>query len=214
MSALGKSLLPLLPQTAIVTDAGSVKTPVIEALEPIFGTRFIGAHPMAGSEQSGCQAASADLFQSARCLLTPTEKTSPEALKVAEDLWTRVGAQVIPIDGKKHDAVVARISHLPHLAAAALVTAATQNDQDSDRFAGSGYRDSTRIAAGPAEMWAGIVQANQKEISLALRQYIEILKDLAQNLQTTDSETLKNFLENAAKNRQKLPQTHSSALED
>ncbi|MFV0337715.1 MAG: prephenate dehydrogenase [Chthoniobacterales bacterium] len=215
MPSLGKSLHSLLPQTAIVTDAGSVKSPVIAAMEPIFGERFIGAHPMAGSEQSGCLAASPELFQSARCLLTPTKKTAATAIEVVGEMWARVGAQIISIDVEKHDAVVARISHLPHLAAAALVTAATQNDQDNDRFAGSGYRDATRIAAGPADMWTGIIHANRREISLALREYIEILKNLEQNLHDTqelsDTKELKNFLQNAGDQRKKLSTTNLSS---
>jgi len=161
----GGRLAALLPEGTPVTDAGSVKVRIVGALEQALGGRFVGAHPMAGSEQTGIASARADLFDGAVCILTPTGGTDPKAREAVRQLWVEAGCRIKEMSPAMHDAAIARISHLPHAAAAALVHAALAPNRDAAELAGSGYRDSTRIAAGPEALWAEILLENRKEVA-------------------------------------------------
>lgn len=167
--------------TAVVTDVGSVKAPVVARLDPLF-SRFVGGHPMAGSERSGVEAASETLFDGAPCVVTPTSKTDPNALDLVERLWRGLGATVVRLAPDVHDEVVAAVSHLPHLAAASLVnTAAGVGEGRALAVAGSGFRDTTRVAAGSPELWRDICLMNQKPVLKMLADYtgeIDRLRDL------------------------------------
>jgi len=205
MPALGARLSDCLPETAWVTDAGSVKSPVVDAMEKIFGGRFVGAHPMAGSEQSGPHAASGSLYQGSTCILTPTEVTSPEALQAVKALWASVGCSLKELSPQEHDAAVARVSHLPHLVASALVAAVNSRPPDVRPYAGKGYSDTTRIAAGPSAMWSEICLANRREISQTLAETIEILQRVKHDLDEANSESLQSFLEQSRTWRSEKP---------
>jgi prephenate dehydrogenase len=167
--------------TAVVTDVGSVKAPVVARLAPLFG-RFVGGHPMAGSERSGVEAASATLFDGAPCVVTPTATTDPVALDLVERFWRGLGATVVRLAPDVHDEVVAAVSHLPHLAAASLVnTAAGAGNGQALAVAGRGFRDTTRVAAGSPELWRDICLMNQKPVLKILADYageIDRLRDL------------------------------------
>ena len=159
---LARGIAPHLEPGAAVCDVASVKAGVAEELTDIFGqpggSRYAGAHPMAGAERSGLAAARADLFEGCVCLLTPLEgHTASAALAAVADLWERLGARIHRMTPQAHDEAVAAVSHLPHLLAAAL---AGLPDDTARACAGPGWRDMTRLAAGSPELWTEILSRN------------------------------------------------------
>jgi prephenate dehydrogenase len=149
---------------ALVTDVGSVKGSVDDALAPLLDGRalWIGSHPMAGSEQSGFVAAREDLFENAAVIVTPTARTPAGAQARAEQFWRALGGRIYALSPADHDLAVADISHIPHLLAALLV--ANANPQ-SLPLAGGGFRDTTRIASGSPELWTEILWANREALA-------------------------------------------------
>jgi prephenate dehydrogenase len=204
LAGLVQSLLPHLTAQTLVTDVASVKEPVEKELAPIFQgrARWIGSHPMAGSEDSGFPAARADLFQKATVILTPTTSTPAQTTRDASAFWKSLGARVVELPAGEHDRQVARISHLPHAVAAALVRAAGQKPIP---LAGPGYRDTTRVAAGPAPMWAEILLGNREELLAGLKEFHAGLQELQAALEKRDAAALAKFLEDAAHIRRTLP---------
>jgi len=190
MEPLVHELLPFLASDALVTDVGSVKTPVCAALNPLLKNRalFIGSHPMAGSEKAGLAAARADLFQNAVCILTPEEGvTNPRAESLARAFWEKLGCRLRTLPPPVHDEVCALISHLPHLTAAALVNTVSSILPEAFEFCGPGFRDTTRVAAGLPAMWSEILQSNRAAVAGSLRTLIEILQHTASVLETGGS---------------------------
>ncbi len=171
MPDLASAIRPHLKQGAVVTDVGSVKAPVVARLEPILlpVAHFIGSHPMAGGDQAGIRHARADLFQDAACIITPTPRSDPAAVARISGLWSSLGCRLFQLSPEAHDRAVALVSHLPHIAAASLVRAATGADPGSLELAGPGFRDSTRVAMGSATMWDEILQANGPAVADAIR---------------------------------------------
>lgn len=163
MADLCRDFLPALSPSALVTDVASVKGPVDRELAPLLKgkARWIGSHPMAGSEKAGLGAASATLFQKACCIVTPEPSTAPEITAAVRDFWIALGSRVVELSPADHDRLVAQISHLPHLLAALLVQAV---DPKALPLAGAGFRDTTRIAAGPAPMWTEILLNNREAL--------------------------------------------------
>lgn len=206
MPELAAAIAPLLKSNAVITDAGSVKSIVVEKLTPLFGSRFVGGHPMAGSERSGLSAARADLFQGAPCILTPDQKTLPEAQQIVTDFWTSLGAQVSMMSPPDHDRLVARISHLPHALAFALVNLITESlPKDASLLAGGSFRDGTRVAASDPGLWNGIFSENRVEVAMALREMSALLNSFAENLEKQKSEAILDFLTRARDHRVNLP---------
>lgn len=194
---LGRQIVPFLDSTAAVTDAGSVKAGIVDALESVLGPRFVGAHPMAGSEQSGLSAAREELFDGACCILTPTPATDPTALAAVRELWQNVGCSLREMSPAVHDEAIARVSHLPHAAAAALVKAALERDPAAAALAGSGYRDSTRIAAGPEDLWTEIFMDNRAALADGIDDLLKSLEALQTALRKGDREAVAEFLAGA-----------------
>jgi len=149
---------------------------------------------MAGSEQTGITSARADLFDGAVCILTPTERSAPQALQAVSDLWSAAGCRIQQMSPAVHDAAIARISHLPHAAAAALVHAALTPNREFAALAGSGYRDSTRIAAGPENLWAEILLDNRKEVAAGISDLQGDLESLKSALTRGDRGAIEAFL--------------------
>ncbi|MFQ3670596.1 MAG: prephenate dehydrogenase [Verrucomicrobiia bacterium] len=170
MPGLARAVVPFLEAGAFVTDIASVKGPVDAALGPILSgrARWIGSHPMAGGERAGLEAARADLFEGARVILTPTSLTPRDTLEWAEGFWGELGCRCMTADPVAHDRAVAQISHLPHLLAALLVNAV---EPGALGFHGPGFRDTTRVAAGPAAMWAEILLENRGAVLAALSRF-------------------------------------------
>jgi prephenate dehydrogenase len=193
--AVLQNLAPHLKTGAIVTDAGSTKANVVEAARAALGTRFadfVPGHPIAGSEQSGPGAARADLYRGKRVVLTPQDATRPDAVATVRALWEAAGAQVETLDAAQHDRIFAAVSHLPHLAAYALVDDLAQR-ADSDiffRFAASGFRDFTRIAGSSPEMWRDIALANREAVLAELDGYLGALQTLRQAVDAKDADAL------------------------
>ncbi|MEO8205720.1 MAG: prephenate dehydrogenase/arogenate dehydrogenase family protein [Chthoniobacterales bacterium] len=194
---MGPQLLKTLPPTAIVTDAGSTKQAIVEKLGGLFGKRFVGSHPMAGSEQSGLAAARADLFQKAVCLITPEQDTDPEAVRAVENLWKAVGCRVTKIGAAAHDRLIARISHVPHLTGSALVNLVCATDASEQNYAGGGYRDTTRVASGSPDLWTEILMDNSHEVSDAIKILITELEQILGALERQDAESLHSLLKKA-----------------
>lgn len=194
-AAVLKNLAPHLKPGAIVTDAGSTKLNVVAAARAALGARFadfVPGHPIAGSEQSGPGAARADLYQGRKVVLTPQADIRAAALATVTALWQAAGAQVETLDADLHDRVFAAVSHLPHLAAFALVDELAQR-ADGDtffRFAASGFRDFTRIAGSSPEMWRDIALANREALLTELDAYVAALQALRDAVSAEDADTL------------------------
>lgn len=202
MGTIARQILPLLDEKCVITDVGSVKAPITLELESLFGAdRFVGSHPMAGSEQSGTAAARADLFDGAACIVTPTEKTSIALVERISNFWTALGCQVHSLSPQAHDEQVALISHLPHLLAGCLVNAVSETNPAALPLAGMGFRDSTRIASGPPEMWTGILQSNRTPLIFALESLKSQIAHAEELLRNDDDAGLREFLATAKTRR-------------
>lgn len=203
-----RELAPHLKSGTVVTDAGSTKADVIAAARAALGAGFadfVPGHPIAGSEQSGPGAARAQLFQGKKVVLTPEAETRPEAVDLVRGLWEQAGARVEMLDAALHDRVFAAVSHLPHLAAYALVDELAQR-ADSDiffEFAASGFRDFTRIAGSHPEMWRDVALANRTALLTELDAYIAALQGVRQAVDARDAATLLELFARARAAREK-----------
>jgi len=202
------AIAPSLGGDALLTDAGSTKRDVIAAARGALGEKlaqFVPAHPVAGAEQSGAAAASAALFRERRVVLTPLAENPPQAVQRVEDVWRACGARVTRLDAEEHDALLAAVSHLPHLLAYALVhdIAARENAEQLFAYAAGGFRDFTRIASSHPEMWRDICLANRDRLLGELARYRAQLGRLEKLLQAADGAALERvFAEaRAARNR-------------
>jgi prephenate dehydrogenase len=204
MPALARELVSLIPSDSVITDVGSVKAPVVAELATQFRThgRFIGSHPMAGSEQSGLEAARADLFEGATCILTPEPATDREALVTVADFWRLLGMEVLELTPAEHDEIVALISHFPHLLAATLVKTVAETNPHAFGFCGPGFRDVTRVAGGPPEMWSEILRTNQQAVRKCAEAMIENLRGIVTLLDRPQPMT--DFLSEAKAQRDRL----------
>jgi len=203
MQSLALQIAPLISPACVVTDVGSVKYPVVTALSELF-PKFVGSHPMAGSEQAGIEAARRDLFDNAACIITPQPDTDKPAMQTVYDFWKKLGCQVWTLRPEQHDEIIARISHLPHLVAAAVVNIACTDGAKPLDFVGPGFKDFSRIASGPPEMWTEICQENRHEIGRALDTLIEELGKLRAALANNDGVELKTMLKRAKHYRDEL----------
>jgi prephenate dehydrogenase len=206
---LAAALAAGLPGDCLVTDVGSVKQLPHELLAPLLaahGIPFIGSHPMAGSEQFGIAAAHARLFAGAACLLTNDGKVPTALANRLEAFWQQVGCQTTWLTAAAHDAMVARISHLPHLLAASGARVCLA-DPTLGRFSGGGLRDTTRVAAGNPEMWAEILIENRAALLGPLRESIADLADLQTLLETAEPEPVRAWLAAAKQRRDSLNPT-------
>ena len=201
-----------LAKGTIVSDVGSVKGPLVEQAESLMppGVHFVGAHPIAGKEKSGAGAACTDLYQNALCLLTPTEKTNAEALGKVQEMWEAAGSTVRSIDPFIHDWILGAVSHLPHVAAFALMNALsdlqqqTQGDTDLLNFSGGGLRDTTRIAASSPEMWRDIFLWNKDNLILMIEALENQLGKMKSFIQQNDEAGIEHEIAKARETRQRL----------
>ena len=208
MPSLVAQMRTSLKTGAVLTDVGSVKQSVVRDLEPLVhgsSAHFIGSHPMAGSEKMGVMAARADLFARAICVVTPTRHSNRNALGQIEQLWRGVGAQVLRLTPARHDELVSRSSHLPHLLAATLANLVLDPAAPKSQAAlcANGFRDTTRIASGSPEMWRDIAVANQKCIARALDSFMRALQKVQRAVKSGDARTLERFLAQAKSRRER-----------
>lgn len=184
------------PGAAVVTDVGSAKHLIVEAATAALGSRFVGGHPMAGSERRGIEAATPDLFQGASWILTPSDVTSQDAYRTVRALVTRVGARPVAMAARDHDALIARLSHVPQLVASALVTLAASDAADTALLglAAGGFRDVTRIAASDPGLWTSIVRTNKASVLAALDGFSGHLRELRELVEEGSWDGLQSFL--------------------
>ena len=191
-----------LTPSCIVTDAGSTKQDVVDAARRALGPRlpqFVPAHPIAGAELSGAQAASATLYRGRLVVLTPLPETEPHACDVVETLWRACGARPVRMTPQRHDEVLAAVSHLPHALAFALMQmlGARADARELFAFAGTGFRDFTRIAGSSPEMWCDICLANRDALGAEIAAFQQALASLAEHLQNGDAQALERLFEAA-----------------
>lgn len=196
----------------ILTDVGSVKAGLVNDLEVLWSGvgPVVGGHPIAGSESAGASAARIDLFRGRRCILTPTRTTETAALARVRALWEGIGARVEEMSPAVHDDVLARISHLPHVVACALAATVDRTEVGGRivlDYAGSGFRDTTRIAGSSAELWRDIALANAPALVAALREFRNALDRFEQAIVTDDAAALEAALAAAQAVRRRLGRT-------
>ncbi|MDD2852544.1 MAG: prephenate dehydrogenase/arogenate dehydrogenase family protein [Desulfuromonadaceae bacterium] len=198
ISAVVKEIVPLLPDGCIVTDGGSVKAEVVrqcDALMPT-GCRFVGGHPIAGTEHSGAAAAFPELFSGKRCVLTPGATADPAALETVSLLWSAIGADVCRMEAGHHDRIFAEISHLPHAIAYTLVHAVGTADVEGENvlsYSAGGFRDFTRIASSDPVMWRDIAMMNRTALLASIDGFSASLAELRRRIDTEDTAGLTEF---------------------
>jgi prephenate dehydrogenase len=193
---------------AVVTDAGSVKGGLvleIEALMPA-GVHYVGGHPIAGSDRSGIDFASADLFRNAKCIVTPTPGSDSCAVQAVTGIWSSLGSQVIKMEPDAHDRVFAAVSHLPHLLAYAIINTVADVDPSYLEFSGQGFKDMTRIAASSPEIWRDICMMNRDNILELIEVFQKKLDSLGRHLRAADSASFEKELERARTLREGIGQ--------
>ena len=202
MRAVTEQFLPALKRGALVTDVGSVKAGVVRDLETLVkraGAHFVGSHPMAGGEKMGVQAARADLYDRAACIITPTKNSHAGSVRKLEQFWRALGATTLRLDAAEHDRLVSRSSHLPHLVAAALARLVLDPRQPRSQatLCATGFRDTTRVASGSPEMWRDISLANRKNLARATESFIAELNQFQTLLKSGDPAAIEAFFAGA-----------------
>ncbi|MBI5166716.1 MAG: prephenate dehydrogenase/arogenate dehydrogenase family protein [candidate division NC10 bacterium] len=199
---LASRVNPHLREGSILTDVGSVKAPLVSAIEPIMppGRFYVGGHPIAGSERSGPEAASPDLFRGAKCILTPTERTDREALEKVKLLWEDLGSIVVTMDPYRHDQVFAAVSHLPHIVAYSLINTLLDLGEEGDKllaYSAGGFRDYTRIAGSHPVLWRDICLENRVAILQMVARFKKALERVEEMIAAQDGEALQAEFERA-----------------
>ncbi|ARN56050.1 prephenate dehydrogenase [Sedimentisphaera salicampi] len=189
-------------EKTVVTDVGSTKVIVSEWAEDILGNGvFIGSHPIAGSEKSGIDNACDVCFEGARCIITPSESVCEEKISFLSDFWEALGMQTSIMTAARHDSIYAVLSHLPHAAAAAMVLS---TPEEFIKYAGKGFRDTTRIAEGDSDIWTDIFMTNSENMLNSLDGIIEKLEKLKFFISNNYLSELRDFFEQAREYRKKI----------
>lgn len=187
----------------IVMDVGSTKRDIVSCAQKIFSDhiKFVGAHPLAGSDNSGVCAAKGDLYSGKKCIITPVKSTDSDALRKMKNVWRALGSSVFLMQPSEHDNIVAQTSHLPHIIAASLVRVLAKN---KSKFIASGFKDTTRIAKSEPNMWADICIANKKAITREIDAYLVDLKKWKRDINILDRKKLVKVFEQIKIKREKL----------
>ncbi|MDI6784329.1 MAG: prephenate dehydrogenase [bacterium] len=209
---IAKLISKWLPAESVITDVGSTKHSIVQQLDTYFKQQqkkifFVGSHPMAGSDQTGVDAAKPDLYKNAVCLVTPTRYTAKHGLEKVSQLWKAIGGKVIFFSPEVHDRYVAAISHLPHLVAASLVNAVAElNKQDKTliQLAAGGFKDTTRIASSSPEIWRDICLENQKSILQVLRLFEKEIRLMKEAVANADSKKIYDSFVQAKQTRDQI----------
>lgn len=199
--------------TGVVTDVGSVKGPLVAGVSDV---RFLGGHPMAGSELDGLDGADSTLFEGATWILTPTADTPDNVFALVAGIANQLGANVLALSATDHDRLIAVVSHVPHLTAATLMSLADQRSEEHAsllRMAAGGFRDMTRIASSKPGIWLDICRANREAIVGTLNDFIADLSELRDTVSNNDSPGLEKLLLRARAARANLP-ARIRSLED
>ena len=210
IAPLAKSFLPGLAPSCLVSDVGSVKANVVHQVERVLARRadFVGAHPIAGGEQWGAQAAKSDLFMGHRCILTPTRHTNPRALRKMTTFWRRLGSKVEIMDPRAHDRILALVSHLPHVLVYSLVNSlreARVGSLDLKEYCAGGFKDFTRIASSRPEIWRDICLDNPQAITKGIVDYVKRLEKVKRWIQDGRGDLLEKEFQRANEFRGAIP---------
>lgn len=206
---VSRELGPHLSKRAILTDVGSVKGELVRKIEAHVpaGAHYVPGHPIAGKEKFGVSEASDALFRGSKCILTPTQKTDPQALDTVKEMWKAAGANVIVMDPDVHDKVFAAVSHMPHVAAFAMMSAVANLNTGAEEYisySGAGFRDFTRIAASSPEIWRDICLMNRENIVQMIERYQISLNRFKQDILEGDGKRLEEDLTAASDMRRGL----------
>jgi len=190
-----------LPPGAVVTDVGSTKRRVLAMAAELLpaGVHFVGSHPMAGSENAGVEFARADLFQRAQCLVVPSERVDPQAVRLVEAFWQRLEMRTTRMSADQHDRLVAQASHLPHVVASALIEVAVGGG--SLDVAATGFGDTTRIASGNPDMWLDILMSNRQCLAESVDELIDRLQAIRKWLDEDQAGPIARFLKRSKQTR-------------
>ena len=164
---IAEGIKPFIKKDTVVFDVGSTKLAVTGLLTKIFGKKFVGAHPIAGSEKTGIKCARLDLFKNTICVLTPVSQTEKRSIKIVKELMISIGSRIIQLSPSEHDKFLALTSHLPHIAAISLIQLLEplENEKPLVKFlVGSGFKDTTRVSAGSPDVWVGICKTNRENL--------------------------------------------------
>lgn len=199
MEAVAKEIVPFLKPGATVSDVGSVKSTVIEAVGPHIpeGVHFVPAHPLAGTEHSGPRSGFAELFDNRYTILVPAEGSDPQAVARLTEFWTGIGARTETMDAEHHDLVLAVTSHTPHLIAYTMVGVADDlrrvTDSEVIKYSAAGFRDFTRIAASDPVMWRDVFLNNKEATLEILGRFTEELFALQRAIRQGDGDHLHDY---------------------
>lgn len=204
--AIARKLAPHLAAGTVVTDVGSVKASVVAECEAAMGDRcpFVGAHPIAGSEQTGARAARGDLFEGSVCVVTPSASTPAPARDAIVELWRAVGAQVREMTPEDHDRALAWTSHLGHVMAYALARSLGELPDEVLALAGPSLRELTRLAGGSTAMWRDIFLANQGAVLSSIDDFAAALANLRAAIESGDEAAIDAFLELGRATRRRI----------
>jgi prephenate dehydrogenase len=206
LANIGAALGELVISGHVVSDVASVKQTVAKALAKALRNRcdYVPAHPMAGSEKSGAEAARADLFAGAVTLVCPELAGEAASVQLVTSFWEELGTRVVLTSVAAHDQMVAAMSHLPHLIAALLVNHVATINSAALELSGSGFRDSTRIASGAPALWADILLSNSDAVKQHLLGFKDLLEEALTLLTEKDAKKLQALLDDAKQNRDRL----------
>ena len=191
-----QSLVSQVQPGTIITDVGSVKESVVHSADKLMpeGIFFVGSHPIAGGENSGLESSTASLYQDAKCIVTPTEKTDTTALKKISALWHALSMNVISLSAEEHDFIFGAVSHLPHIVAYALMNTLgglkTPNNLEVTGFSGAGLRDITRIASSDPVMWRDICLSNRNHSLSLINRFQNKLEEIRNTIERGDGQEL------------------------
>lgn len=208
IAKLAEQIVPALKPGAVVTDVGSTKSELLKNMESLFAGsdgHFVGSHPIAGSEKTGIDAGDSDLYEGRLTVVCPSADTPAEAEQSVVDLWKAAGSEVVEMSPDQHDAMLASTSHLPHMVAAALARSVANGDpaRKAD-FCGTGFKDTTRVASGSADMWVDIIDTNRAALEAELDRFHVELQGLIKILRGGNSDDIRRWLEEAADDRNQI----------
>jgi prephenate dehydrogenase len=208
IAELAEQFVGALKPGAVVTDVGSTKSELLKTMGPLFSGSdacFVGSHPIAGSEKTGIDAGDPDLYEDRLTVVCPTDNTPADAEKAVRGLWEAVGSEVVNMSPSEHDAMLASTSHLPHMVAAALARSVANGCPAAKAdFCGTGFKDTTRVASGSADMWVDIIDTNRAALEAELDRFHQELQGLIAVLRDGNQNDIRRWLEQAATDRNRI----------
>ena len=208
IAQLAEQIVGSLKPGAVVTDVGSTKSELLKIMKPLFAGReayFVGSHPIAGSEKTGLDAGNPDLYAGRLTIVCPSDETPAAAENSVVELWKNTGSEVVEMSPEQHDAMLASTSHLPHMIAAALARSVADGDPKLKAdFCGTGFKDTTRVASGSADMWVDIIDTNRAALEAELDRFNGELQGLIKILHDGNGDDIRTWLEDAADDRNQI----------